>query len=553
MKKIYASLLLCCAINFVNAQWTSDRKQNTHVANANASDIQTANTNDGRTWIAFYSQRGNNYDMRAQLLNANGERMLGDSGVLVSDKQSGSATFVFNVCVDKENNLIVAFQFLKNGNYQCVIQKINTAGKRLWDGGVKLGAGLSPYPVTLATNKIAVAWNNNNKIDYQIINPSGTTAWATYKEYAANGVSRPQLLANTNGGFSMVYQSLVYFPFYTNLYEQRFDSTGNTVWSAPSKISSLTTASYRYFDVHIDGDTTYVAYYGNPSGSNRFDAYVQKINNKGKILWGVNGSAFADYSGEFDPYEQTIYMAKGKNSNDVWAVCTITNYLQTTSGVYSQKFDANTGQRLLKPNGQLVVPMSSHLGSLAFSKLSLCYGDLPIFIIKSDNNILAAMKLNIDGKPIWRAPVDQLLATSNNAKFRYGFTDVYNGQAVAVWQEDKGNGDMPYAQNIKCDGSTGSSSNNFIANTSITNSISIKNIFPNPVHGILNATIESRAKTSIHIYVTDVAGNIIKQFQQNISAGANTVQLNLDGVKTGSYFMKVTNEKESAGVIFNKD
>ncbi len=551
MKKIYASLLLCCAINFVNAQWTSALKQNTLVANANASDIQTANTNDGRTWIAFYSQRGNNYDMRAQLLNANGERMLGDSGVLVSDKQSGSATFVFNVCVDKENNLIVAFQFLKNGNYQCVIQKINTAGKRLWDGGVKLGTGLSPYPVTLATNKIAVAWNNNNKIDYQIINPSGTTAWATYKEYAANGVSRPQLLANTNGGFSMVYQSLVYFPFYTNLYEQRFDSTGNTVWSAASKISSLTTASYRYFDVHIDNDSTYVGYYGNPSGSNRFDAYVQKINPNGVVRWGTNGSAFANYSGENDPFEQTIYITKDKTTNNVWAVCTITNSLQTSSGISVQKFDGHTGSRYFDANGKVVLPISPKLISLAFCQLSLCNAD-PLFLVTDNSNALTAIKLNTSGDKAWKYLL-RPIATSSNTKFRYGFTDVYNGQAVAVWQEDKGNGDMPYAQNIRCDGSTGTSSNNIIANTNITNSLSIKNIFPNPVHGILNATIESSVKTNIHIYITDVAGNIIKQFQQNISAGANTVQLNLDGIKTGSYFMKVTNETESAGVIFNKD
>ena len=76
MKKIYTSLLLCYAINFANAQWTNNTLQNTLVANVNASDIQTANTNDGRTWIAFYSQRGNNYDMRAQLLNIGGEKTL---------------------------------------------------------------------------------------------------------------------------------------------------------------------------------------------------------------------------------------------------------------------------------------------------------------------------------------------------------------------------------------------------------------------------------------------------------------------------------------------
>jgi hypothetical protein len=30
--------------------------------------------------------------------------MLGDSGILVSNKKSDTATFVFNVCVDANNN-----------------------------------------------------------------------------------------------------------------------------------------------------------------------------------------------------------------------------------------------------------------------------------------------------------------------------------------------------------------------------------------------------------------------------------------------------------------
>ena len=40
---------------------------------------------------------------------------------------------------------------------------------------------------------------------------------------------------------------------------------------------------------------------------NRFDAYVQRINPDGSLPWGTNGSYFANYSGNNDPFEQTIY------------------------------------------------------------------------------------------------------------------------------------------------------------------------------------------------------------------------------------------------------
>ena len=94
---------------------------------------------------------------------------------------------------------------------------------------------------------------------------------------------------------------------------------------------------------------------------------------------GVNGSYFANYSGSNDPFEQTIYIAKKPSSNYVWAVCTITNSLQTTSGVYVQKYDAATGSNHLGTTAKEVLPISSKLNSLAFCKLSLCSDD-PVFL-----------------------------------------------------------------------------------------------------------------------------------------------------------------------------
>src|SRR3954454_13689109 len=116
MKKFYFPLLLCLSFFSLSAQWKNNPYKNLLVANVNSSDIQTANTDDGHTWIGVYSQNGNNYDMRAQLLDVNGNRIFGDSGVLVSNKKSGTATFVFNVCVDARNNFIIALQLQKGAH-----------------------------------------------------------------------------------------------------------------------------------------------------------------------------------------------------------------------------------------------------------------------------------------------------------------------------------------------------------------------------------------------------------------------------------------------------
>jgi hypothetical protein len=557
MKKFYFPLLLCLSFFSLSAQWKNNPYKNLLVANVNSSDIQTANTDDGHTWIGFYSQNGNNYDMRAQLLDVNGNRIFGDSGVLVSNKKSGTATFVFNVCVDARNNFIIAFQLQKGANYECVIQKVNTNGKLLWGAGVDLGPGLSPYPVALTTNEIAVAWNNNGKIDYQKLSAAGVAVWLPYKEFTGNSnhiVSRAQLLADNNGGFSMVYQDQFSPPFYTNLFERRFNNNGNASWANAIKISTLTTASYRYYDVHIENDTTYVGYYGNPSGKNRFDAYVQRINPDGNLPWGINGSAFADLSNDNVPYEQTIYIAKAAASTDMWAVCTVTNSLQSASGIAVQKFNSVSGNKYLGNNGKIVAPIGPQLTSLASSKLSLC-SDNPIFLITNNTNKLAAVKLNANGDFMWNHDF-RLVGASSNSKFRYGFTDVYKGQAVAVWQEDKGSGDMPYAQNIRCDGSIGSATLQQDKNYNKQNAITfgIKNIYPNPVQNILSVTIQSALKGNVHFYVTDVSGNILKQSVQNIEAGNSVVQVDVSNIKKGTYFIKATGENNSSSaLLFQKE
>lgn len=556
MKKIYTLFLCCATICIANAQWTNKTAVNTVVANVNAADIQTANTNDGRTWIAFYSQNGSNYDMRAQLLDANGNRLLGDSGILVSNRTSGSATFVFNVCVDNNNNFIIAFQVSKPSGYECLIQKVSPAGKLRWNKkGINLGTGLSPYPVALTTNEIAVAWNDNNgKISYQKISADGVAAWSTPKVFGGNSthnVSRAQVVAGKKGKFYMVYQDQFAFPFYTHLFEQKFDNNGNALWKSAVQISTLTTATYRYYDVHTEQDTTYVGYYGNPSGSNRFDAYVQRINPNGNLLWGTNGSYFANYSGNNDPFEQTIYIAKKPGSDYIWAVCTITNSLQTESGVYVQKYNAMSGDNYFGATAKEVFPISKKLTSLAFSKLSLC-SDHPLFLTTSSNNKLVAVKLNQDGEFAWENDF-VVIGSSSNSKFRYGFTDVYNGQAAAVWQEDKGSGEMPYAQNITCDGETGPDKTSLNNNQSSSlNILSIRNVFPNPVQSNFTATITSTVQTNVRIYITDVSGNVRKQFQKNIQQGNNLVQFDVSNLKTGNYFIKVMNENVSTSIMFNK-
>jgi len=168
-------LILTAFSGKVNAQWNTNTAVNLQISGLATADMQTASTTDGKLWVAFYHENAGNYDMRAQLFDASGNKLLGADGVLVSNQPTGSATYVFNVCDDGANNLIVGCQDQRSGNMQSVLYKISQNGSHLWSPtGIILGEGLVPYPTALTNGEIAVVWNGSgNTLQLQKITTGG--------------------------------------------------------------------------------------------------------------------------------------------------------------------------------------------------------------------------------------------------------------------------------------------------------------------------------------------------------------------------------------------
>jgi hypothetical protein len=81
MKKIFLLPLLIFVNTVSFAQWNPNTLVNLEVATLPVADMQSLTTSTGKTWIAFYHQNTGNYDMRAQLLDVDGTKLLGPDGV----------------------------------------------------------------------------------------------------------------------------------------------------------------------------------------------------------------------------------------------------------------------------------------------------------------------------------------------------------------------------------------------------------------------------------------------------------------------------------------
>ena len=198
-----------------------------------------------------------------------------------------------------------------------------------------------------------------------------------------------------------------------------------------------------------DEDTTLIGYYANPSGQNRFDAFVQRVNDDGTLPWGARGTDFSDDNTA--NYELSCFMAHQHGSPYVYATSNISDLSQVKYGISLQKFSMSTGEVLLGNKGKQLLPVSN--SAYHDIGISLC-DDKPLIVYTDVTNKIYATGLDADGNPLWAGNKIEL-ASSSNTKFRYGFTNVVNGQAVMVWQENKGTEDRPYAQNVSCDGATG--------------------------------------------------------------------------------------------------
>ena len=456
MKKMLFFFLVCFLTLQLSAQWTNNTSVNTLVSGLNASDQETAATSDGKTWIAFYSQNSStgNYDMRAQLLDANGYRLLGTDGLLVSSQPSGSATFVFNVCTDIFDNLIIAFQYEIGGALNAVVTKVNTDGTLPWGAGVVLGEGLAPYPAVSKTNEVFVSWNNNSPSTayVQKISSTGVLAWSTPTAITvgASNTTRAQLVCNANGDFTAVFQKKS-FGISTTLYAQRYTTDGAAIWAAPLQISNQTSSAARYYSILADGNTVYYGYY--TALGSRFFAFVQKITSSGTLPWGINGAPVTTYSSGADPMPQTTNIALDPASPNIWSVSTYSNTAQSAYGVFVQKIDTTSGNPLLNPAGKEVYPISSNYDTQSGELLLLNGG--PFFMSYDINYKIYATRLNNVGDFVWagnRVEISSTTAGPGAPKGRFAFSRAAGDQGVAVWHEDRGGDFLSYAQNIQSNG-----------------------------------------------------------------------------------------------------
>jgi hypothetical protein len=447
--KTIITLFTLLTVFVAQAQWTTETDVNTLVAESEALDMQAKGTSDGMTYVVFWKNVGEpvNIELRMQILDADGNQILGADGMLVSDQiRMGTFTVLWNMVVDADDNLYIGVTGTGGGDPAYVF-KFDSDGNALWDSnGVNVGSGNKVTILPLSDGDAIVSWLASTGTVMQKYDETGTAVWpSTMPIELESGFTAPANFFEISGGdIIAVFHSLL-SGINSNLYAQRYDAEGNAVWAEATQLAEGLTAFNRNYTGTQDGDVVYMGYFS--AANNRFDSYLQRINPDGTIPWGING---VDFDVEQTDYEMNTEVAFQSGSQYVWAVSTFTNSTQDQRGEFVQKFDKETGARQLTDNAKEVFPLGSekvHAGSLQLKN------DSTLFLNKegADNGAtpttLNAVYLDENGDFVWTEETMPVATFSAN-KGRVQYTMPVNNQSVAVFMEDKGEGEKIYAQNI---------------------------------------------------------------------------------------------------------
>lgn len=526
-------LLIALFIQFsLFSQWVEDTAQNTLVADATSSDCQTIGLDNGHTYVVFWKNvpAPENYELRVQQLDEEGNLLFGPEGMLVNTNLPMSTfTVLMSLAVDFNGNLFIGYT--STSTFDGYISAINPSGDYIWGAsGVNLGEAIDVKMLPLVDDTVIVSWiGENNQGVFNKFSLVGTPLWAEdvliEPSNGTNFTSAGELAELGDGSIMILFHDRATSSPSSFLYAMRYDSNGGALWAEPIQVSNQSTAfNRRYQPLLVYGNGVVFGYYG--STGVRFDSFLQRINEDGNLPWGINGSDF-DISNTFYEMETSIQAGAG----GIYSICRYTDLNQSMSGTYIQKFDPITGARLFTDNAKQVFEIStdnkSPRGSLQMMNVSLT----PLFLINqgTDNGAfpteLHAVHLDENGDFIWPEQT-QPVATHAASKGRIAFTKNVLYQSVAVFVEERastGNEPRIYAQNVKD------------VNLNLADVVyqGVK-FHPNPVKNYLQ--IECPFTIS-EIEVFDLKGALVIT-----EVGNNQEQATLDtsGLKNGIYLGKLT-------------
>jgi PKD repeat protein len=281
--------------------WTAD---GTLIVSANGNQSNPEITSDGSggaviVWIDVRS--GNSWDIYAQRIDGTGKPQWTGNGVAVCT--APASQLYLQITSGGSGDVLITWQDNRSSNNDIYAQRVDSAGKPLWtaDGvAICTAANNQPYPQIIhdGSGGAVITWedfrNGAPDIYAQRIDSTGKILWISDGAAictAASNQQNPQIISDGSSGVIMTWQDARGGTANWDIYAQRVDSTGKSLWTSDGMAVCAVYSHQIGSQIIPDGSGGAVITWlehRNGSGTNS-DIYAQRIDSTGKLLWPVDG------------------------------------------------------------------------------------------------------------------------------------------------------------------------------------------------------------------------------------------------------------------------
>ncbi|HET7226744.1 MAG TPA: hypothetical protein VFK69_13630 [Candidatus Eisenbacteria bacterium] len=453
-----AAVLVCCGIAVcappARAAWPHDPAVNVPVCTAASNQFSPVIASDGAggAIMAWHDIRSlTNYDIYTQRVSASGVAQWTTDGVAVAALSGDQINPV--VVSDGAGGAIIAWQDNRGGNFDVYAQRLNAAGVPQWtaNGVAVCTAALDQQLPKIASDGAGgaiVAWvdnrNGNTDIYAQRISAAGAPLWSANGIplcTAANTQTNEAIVADGAGGAVVVWQDLRGGATY-DIYAQRVTGGANVLWNA-NGVSVCSAANNQNVPALIaDGSGgAIVTWYDFRTGGNP-DIYVQHINALGSQQWGLDGAPVC-----VDPGVQQFPAIASDGSGG--AVVAWQDGRNGSGDIYAQRMSAG-GAAQWTTDG---VPVCTAANNQANTVVVPDGSGGAIVAWYDQRSVIAndiyAQRLNAAGVAQWTAN-GVPISTANADQINPALVADGAGGAIAAWQDARNSGAPDiYAQRVE--------------------------------------------------------------------------------------------------------
>ncbi len=558
---LYALLVLIVCRQHIHAQWSDDSLQNTAVIEHSGSQVvpHIAATSDGGCYVSWYDTRNSNYDVYLQRLNALGEKVWADSGLLVSNHPQETWVTDYDLAVDQNDNAIIVFNDIRNGStngWDVFAYKIAPDGSFLWGND---GVGLSPavnaesemapkVAVTTAGNCVFV-WSKSNDADVlgmQKLSADGQKMWGedgiTLSGQQGEGMTHPEIVPAADDSVIILWKSEIgsYPATKTWLVVQKFTPQGSEAWTSGGVVIYNNGNIPVYYDPSMiaDGNSgAFIVWEDQPSSSESY-VYLGHVGADGSLIFPLNGIMATTDAGHLH-YNPAISYITG--SDELFCFWLEENLSQNMYGIFGQKFDA-AGNRLWTDYGKEFIPLESRsisFVSSAATDSSLYVGYFQNSAPNAYDNAVKAFYLHTDGQLLWGPEI--LSAASLGQKDDLGLVLNSANIALFAWNDQRNDDGDIYAQNVNPDGSMGNTASSINTDRpAAIGGFALEQNYPNPFNPETAINYELPAVSRVRLTVYNALGQTVKVLvdaRQN--RGTYSVKFTAKGLPSGVYIYRL--------------